>query len=492
MSIQKPNYPIFKTLGRTGATRYTPRATGDKFGRSYIYSQDSVSIEEYDRMRSDGQVKAGLMLMKLPIMSSPWSVECEDLDIASFVESVMKKKWKSMLRAILRGIDFGYSCQEIEWTVDYNRKIKGRDNQEKIYPRCVIPFDYLELDPKTFYILAYTKSGSFAGVRQYIGTEAIIPESKLILYSNDCEFREWYGVSRLKPVYPYWAFKTLAYEWTNVHYETFSVPTKIGYYPAGSTEMGIDGNGDPIIIDNQDIMQSVLESLGNNDSVSLPMTQAPVDGKAREWEIKTLESGRGVGDHIAYIDHLNLQMLKALLIPQLALETGDSGSYALAQTQVDFFFANEKAIMDEIAETINEQIINKIVKFNFGKDAPEAHVIFSPIPGSLKEGINNLLLETLGTGKPIPTLDGGGYQVDWAWVAKNSGIPLTYVSPEDIQKQQEEEQQQQAQVAKAYDMQNNEQDPGEGNEQNIETSEYGEFVDQGGDLIFIPKGVLND
>lgn len=438
----QPDYPTFRQLGRTGASRYAPVNRGDKYGRVFTYSPDSISFQEYDEMRMDGQIRAGLTLIKLPIVQASWSISCEDPDIAAFCRQVIKPIWPTMMRQILLGLDFGFSAFEKLWTVAYGYKVtqnqasSGGDKQ-RVYPNAVILRNLLHLDPTTIYLLAYRWSGEFAGVRQYVANSAVIPAEKCFLYSNEHEFSEWYGVSRQKPCYPYWVFKKLIYDYTNVFYETYSIPTKVGRYPIGRTEVGQDVNGNPLFENNRDIMAAVMHDIRNNSEIVIPnvFTQ---DG-VQQWDIDTLESNRTGGDHIAYIDHLNLMILKSLLVPQLALEIGSSGSYSLAETQVNFFLTGEQALMDQIGQAIDTFILKQLVKYNFGPNAPEATIKFTPLAGDLRDGIMNVLMQTLGNGQAIPMEDGSAIEPDWKWIAEELGVPLKTVSKEDMEKRKSEE-----------------------------------------------------
>lgn len=449
-----PDYPMFQELARTGATRYTPSVRNDKHGRVFIYSPDSITIPEYDEMRMDGQIRAGLMLQKLPIIQSPWSVTCEDPDIAAFVSQVLKPLWSETVRALLTGLDFGFSVFEVGWARAYSLKVSQTQSnspgKERVYPSVVVPQKFKHLDPMTLYLLAYRWSGDFAGVKQYIAGSATVPANKCLLYANDVEFQEWYGVSRLKPCYPYWVYKKLMYEWTNVFYETYSVPMRIGRYPVGQSEDGYDSSGNPIMRPNVDKMMDVLEEMRNNHAIAIPSNRYdPNQGGDAKWMIEAFETSRTGGDHLAYIDHLNLMILKGLLTPQLALDVGGSGSYALAQTQIDFFFLTIQATMAQIEVMWNTQFIPRLIKYNFGPHAPMALLKFMPLNGELKQGLTNTLLETVGSGQPVPMRDGSAIEIDTRWLAENLGVPISTIDKETYQKQKAEEQAQQMQMMQA-------------------------------------------
>lgn len=426
-----PDYPLFKQLGRTGGSRYAPTVRNDKHGRVFTYSPDKISIQEYDEMRFDGQIRAGLTLIKLPIIQSPWSIMCDDPEISSFWTKVLTPMWPELIRQILIGLDFGYSVFEIVPKLEYAYRVTpgqgmGPSAGGKLYPKVVVPEKFVHLDPLTIFLLAYRWSGDFAGVRQYIQGTAIIPGNKCLLFSNDVEFQEWYGVSRLKACYPYWIFKRLMYEWVNIHYETWAIPTVKMTYPLGSAEAGLDSNGNPVEYDNVDTAIAIGESVRNKSVMALPSNQYQ-NGNA-QWDAEVFESSKTGSEHLEYIDHLNVSMLKALLVPQLALEIGGVGSHALAETQVDFFFLGEQALMDQIEAVVSNQLLKSYTRYNYGRHAPLPYFKFKPLDKGLKDGLQQMLMGVFATGEPIPMKDGSSITPDWKWISDNTGIPLETIT----------------------------------------------------------------
>lgn len=439
-------FPTFAQLGRTGASRYSPSLRGDRFGRVFTYSPDSISIQQYDKMRMDAQIRAGLQLLKLPIMQADWSMQSEDSDISAFCTEVMKPIWSEFIRHTLLAMEFGFSVFEKIWTVTYDLKVsqnqgKLKSSKERTYPHAITLERLMSLDPQILYLLAYRWSGEFAGVRQYAPNTSLIPSSKCFLYSNDHEFSEWHGVSRLKPCYPYWVFKSLMYEFVNIHYETWSMPMKKGRYPIGKAEIGRNGDDEPIYKQNSQIMIELLDEMRNNFSIALPSNPYDADvGGGNRWDVELMLPQTSGSDHLEFIDHLNLMMLKGLLVPQLALEVGPSGSYGMAEQQIDFFMLNTKSTMDQISTSVNKMLLPQLVKFNFGAKAPIPRHVFTPVHGDIKEGLQQLFFQTLGSGQPIPIDEENYMEPDWAWMSDALGVPIKTLTQGEMKARNEQQQ----------------------------------------------------
>ena len=423
----KPDYPEFHQQMRTGATRFMPSLRGDKYGRVLTYWFDKITIEEYDEMRMDGQIRAGLQLVKLPIQRGNWTIQCESTEISAFVQEVLKPIWPRLIRQLLLGLDFGHSAFEIMWKAHYGLRVTetqgqtGGDNVRE-YPYAIGIDDMLHMDPLTYWLLSYRKSGKFAGINQFTPYNVSVPENKCLLFSNDIEFQEIYGVSRLKSCYPYWYINKLMYEMAGIYYETYSMPMKVGRCPTGKNPDTQQSYVDEMI--------EILDALRDDHSVALPNMKD--DQGNYLFSIEFLESGRTGGDHVQYINHNNYMILKSILVPQLAIETGESGTYNLAQEQIDFFLQSEEALGEQIAEALTS-LIDRIVKYNFGPKAPRALFKFSPMTRDMRTGLTELLMQTVGSGQPVPMKNGGAFIPDWGWIVENTGFPVEWLDDQDLQ-----------------------------------------------------------
>jgi len=96
------------------------------------YNPDSIALETYQKMRWDGQIKLGLSVIKLPIQSRDFSVECEDNDIAAFIDKALRLIWKGWLKSILTSQDFGFCLPYDVWLDTNEGKIQiGKIVNEK-------------------------------------------------------------------------------------------------------------------------------------------------------------------------------------------------------------------------------------------------------------------------------------------------------------------------------------------------------------------------
>lgn len=431
------SFPVLgKQYAWTGPGRFYGTRTNDPFGRAYIYPQDKITVQDYDLMRFDGQIRAGMQLIKLPIRGCGWQIMCQDSDISNLITEILKPIWAKLIKDICLGLDFGWVVGEQLKSVGYNLTVSQtsaalNSAQEKTYPYYIRLDDVMMVDNVTSRLLAFERSGHFAGFEQFTPELVVVANTKAFHWANDMELQELYGISRMRACYPYWLFKKQNYDWLNVGFETMALPYKKIMYPDGSTEWGQDENGEPVSIPNQQIAMELGENLGNNNTIIIP-SGVYEETKTPMWDVSFVKSEFDGAPIIEYIDKLNLEILKGLLIPELALNTGSSGSYDLAQEQIRMFMKGLQATLAEIASVVTLQIVQPLVRDNFGRFAPKAYLQFEPLADDVVEGLTNVLLETIGAGQPIPLVDGNQMVPDYQKMAEMTNLPFQFLKEDAL------------------------------------------------------------
>ena len=160
----------------------------------------------YDRMRmGDGQVRAALAAVKLPILRAFWQVEpasdsAEDREIAEFCDTdldSMAIPFISYLRQALLHLDYGSMPFEKCWSLGADRRV----HLTKLAPR--LPRTIVEWQVDDNGGLTGVKQGAFTGDRY---REVTIPAEKLLLFVNDQEGSNYRGVSILRAAYKHWYY----------------------------------------------------------------------------------------------------------------------------------------------------------------------------------------------------------------------------------------------------------------------------------------------
>ncbi len=351
------------------------------------------NLASYRQMRLDGQVGAALAVIKLPIMSRGFTVASDDGDVAAFVEGVFAKVYRNLLRGTLLALDYGFSVLEKVWAVDEDGWITYKGFKDPLP-------ESLELEVDEF--------GGFAGVRQRPG--ARVGYDKAFLYTHRLEHGNLYGLSRLRPAYPFWRTKEIIYLFLNRYLERKGNPPVIVRYPArtfptGGGEVKADTYGRDAL--------ALGKKLLENAAVALPHVH---DEHGEDmWDIAYLEDSPRVGMFLDYIEHLNKMVLRAMFVPEKLIgQDGAVGSYALAKVHADIFLMSEEGLIADIEEHYNRFIVKPLVAFNFGPRA-RARVSLERFSPRNRELLGDIFRDMMKSGAVRPAAEA---------LAHELGVPL--------------------------------------------------------------------
>lgn len=123
----------------------------------------------------------------------------------------------------------------------------------------------------------------------------------------------------------------------------------------------------------------------------------------------------------SYIQLLDEQIRQAMGVPALASIRPVAGSYALGQSQIDLFLQNEEAWLEQVQNALNRDVVQRLVRYNFGARAPETRLELHINKAEL-ERLMESLVQLLSTSQSVQTPE-GTLVADWQKIAQDLGIP---------------------------------------------------------------------
>ena len=352
--FKKKNTDINKKIPRLGEVGLTGGSDWSRLvGKSY--NPSDVSISTYKEMMKDSQVKAGFSLIKLALLSRNWRVTMESkaknsdtiIDYTKYILDHINGRISGALSNILSAVVYGFSITEIVHNLIREGKFKGKYGLKKLKG----------LDPEEIEIVA-DKYGNLEKVEQTrpeLDEPVIIPTENVIVYTNEKEFGNWYGTSRLRAIYKNWFIKNAILKFWNIALERFGQPIAKAKVPS---EADIDK------------ALTILDNLQAKSSI------AHVDG----WDIEFLEAmRRDGGNHIEAINYHNQQIMIGLLCPPELLGQQSTGSYAKVQVQYNVFTLMLKNLENDITGIVEEYLIKPLIKVNFGEQETYPEFRFEPL-----------------------------------------------------------------------------------------------------------------
>lgn len=351
--ISTVNAPITRqevgSTGRAISSRFQTLLSTDEYLSSLTFPNN---ISVYNKMeRSDGQVKAILLMLSLPIRSTQWFVRPYDNSkkskkIAEFIEKSLfggygeglNNGFDSFIRDITTMFTFGFSMFEKVFEVNKDGFLKWK--KFAVRPQSTIDTIY------------YDKVGDFSSVDQYIisnGWKNVnIPVEKLLVFSHDMQQGDIKGTSVLRSAYKHWFIKDFLYKIVNIGVERNLVGTPVLTLPENYTQQ------------DKDLADEIVTTLRSHEygGVRLP----------HGFDLSMFEGKRSLIDVFPYIEYQDLLITKCIVAQFMNLGSGSSGSFALSSDQSKLFLMMLDSAGKNIANVINTHAIPELVKYNFASD----------------------------------------------------------------------------------------------------------------------------
>ena len=337
----------------------------------------------YDQMRVDDQVKACLTLKKFATLAPnyqiiPASNDEKDKEIADFVRYSFNRVEGNIIDSlleILTALDYGYSITEINFKTFEHGEFKGKIGLKNLKTKQ--PHNYrFEVD-------------KFSNLQNIIYSEGMedskYPLNKFLIFSYQKEFGNWYGTSDLRPAYRgYWSKDVLIKMW-NIYLERFANPTVLGKYKSN----------DPTSRNN---LRNILDNLTAKTSITHRMD---------EFDIGLLESSRNAtGDFQTALNFYNKTIARSILIPDRLMAEGETGAYSQAKIHFDvFLWVIQKLRLDLEDGVMAEQLIKRLVAFNYANVQELPKFKFNPMTDEQKQALNTMFITAVEKGVIVPTLE---------------------------------------------------------------------------------------
>jgi hypothetical protein len=341
-------------------------------------------------MRLDPQVRLALAAIKAPILGLPWRAESAEPGLARFVEAALRPLWRSLLRSALNAVDFGFQVHEKVWEVAdlvVEERGAGASRGVRTYRDVVTYRKLKDLDPASVVILT-DEGGDFAGFRQ-LATDVVVPAEKAFVVTCEREWGNLYGTGRLDAAYEPWYWCRVMYASCNRYFERKGDPPIKGHAPA---EVRLDADGKEV--NSLDEANAVIQSLRAGGTAVFP-DERDEHGNPR-WDFNFLLDDKRADMFLAYIQHLEVLKLRALLVPERVLtHEGSAGSYALAAEHTDTFLRSEELLIQELLDHVNRYLVPQLLFYNFGPDVPPVRITTPGLSRANQELMKELVLRLL-------------------------------------------------------------------------------------------------
>lgn len=361
------------------------------------YNPETIDVDTFTLMKRDPQLAVGLSVIKLPILALNWRIVCDDEKIAKTVEWALKKIWRDTIRTSMTAVEYGFASHEKVWersevkvsSVSEDGKEEIFHNGDLVYYKKIKPHH-----PESIKMKFDDKQNLIEIIQEGEASvsEINLPIRKCFLFTNDKEFGNPFGVSRLKNAYKIWYWKELLYQFMMQYYERRGTPPVIITAPPGKST---DSSGTQV--DNMELALMLGSSLISSGVAVIPY-QPDRDGKGNMWGIDLMKDDARGPMFVEVIKHMDARCLRAIYVPENVLTTEGSGGYSSSSVHADLFLMSEKGLISDLEESIDSQLIVPFVEANYSPDKRvSCHVKMEPLDWNRKIALKEIFIEMLRT-----------------------------------------------------------------------------------------------
>jgi len=339
--------------------------TSGVFTHDYLDKLHGVEgSRAFDKMRKqDANVRGLISAVVGPIKSAKWQVDPGaekgkpatpiNIKAQALIEQILFKDfphgWKQKLGEILTLVPFGNSVFEIIHENKTNKRIGPYTGLKNLAFRAPVSLTEWIHDHDTQML---------TGIRQEqregdFQNDVVMPVETLLVFYNEREGDD-NGVSMLRSLYGPYQRKLLYLQLLAVGMERNAIGMLVAEVPVDMY------NDDAQMAKLEDMLGAFTSN--ESQTVTIPAS-VKITFQQSNFDAEKIKSA---------IKLENEEMAKAFLATFLELGIGGSGgAYALAADLSDFFFACIQHFADQIADTINLELIPHLLELNFGPDAFE-------------------------------------------------------------------------------------------------------------------------
>ena len=326
-----------------------------------------------------------------PASSSPRDHAVSDFVTGSLAAMGGAGGFHGLLDVLMDAMRKGLSVVEIDWEIQPGGLVAaaariakdGQPGETPVTLDAIVPARFHHLWPGHF---RFDKAGAIYPSLGNTGVDAPLDPRRLLIFQYAAEYDNPYGVGLLsRLIHTYTFFKQVLASWVRACEENGS-PSVIGKYPSNQYSA-----------EQTKQLTEALETLRNNSIAAIP----------DKWTIEALfrsttagSFGEGFMTLLGYLDDQAAKLVSGSTLT--SSEGRRSGSMALGKVHDDVRLEKVDGDARATEYVINNQLIRRLVDFNFGPDVPAPHWrIDTESEQDTGEFITNMV-KAMDAGLPLP------------------------------------------------------------------------------------------
>lgn len=368
MSIGDNFRQLFSRVSKPSNVKSSTNRMGS-YTKLFQRNDTTVPYNIGKKILRDTQVATGAEILKYLLSSKEYVLtnqEEDDTIVFDFINTMLKNmntNLKTVVKQMTSAILWGFSIHEQMYDV--------QDGQLIITDLLPLHIKTLQNQPFT-----YNDDGELISIHQeYNNINEEIPINKTLIYSYNSLYDEHMGHGLLHDFLPIVEDKENLMDWLM----TFA-----------------EKNGSPTLYGKTDNPISSEELLSAFDDVAAGTTGIAVGINDELGILESSHNGETYFSTLAYKDN---QIFRRMFIGNLLLgDNSQTGTYAQSQTQLEFGNMVFDGILSEIANVLQEQVIDPIVEFNFGKNVKAPLISFDKFSSGDMQKLFSILTPLMSNG----------------------------------------------------------------------------------------------
>ena len=352
---------LVREIGSGGPAFLAGLIVDDEEHNKKLQGVDGVRI--FDKMRrTDAQVAGVLAGLQLPIMSSEAVIERpednqreaervtdEHLDFARY-NLFERIDFSEALQHSLSSFWAGYSWFEKVYAVEDRALVIDR-----LAPRLAVTLWRWQAD----------EHGALTGVTQRarVGSgrnlvEVQIPRNKIAIFTVGKEAGDPGGKSLLRAAYRAYSIKDVLYKLEAIRFERYAIGVPVVTLPDQYTD------------DQMDMAKQIAANWRGAEQSFVVLVG--------DMKVELVQTGSGALDIQPAIRHHNEEIAKSALMQFINLGTTDTGSRALGESMMEFFYDAVEGHAKTLASQWNREVLWPLMDLNFS-DRPRPTLRFEDL-----------------------------------------------------------------------------------------------------------------
>lgn len=403
---------------------------------------DALPLEIIDKMLKSGPVRFAMEMKRAQIVSvfrneRSWKVHSPDAELAEVVTAnLIQILPKMALDFSFSSLAYGVSFQELVWEYKNKYELGITDSKYQSNKKFAVARIPNSVNPNTVSYIKRTVDGHFDGFVQ-VGKIGLVDEIEVnrdaaLIIPYEEKFRNLWGDSMLKPMYPVWFWYEIVLRAMVKYMERVGTPVAVVKAPSRVTIIKPGTNTKiPAISWGMEIASSV----GRSSAAVIP-SDTDEQGKPL-WDLSYLNATEKSQPFLDILELLTQMILRAGLAADRALSqsSGGTGSYAIGKVHQEATALHNELILIQWIHYLNTYFLPHYSLYNRGKNGPPIYLETQGLDPMDRENLNTIL----GIAQGMEAFKDIGFRIDWESLLTVNSIPLISKAEADSIKKKAEE-----------------------------------------------------